>query len=137
VTTPTQQEAAFYAKIEAMDPMTRQYLVTALWAELDQSDPNTGGDPLDKNCCLNDFDPKTVDAAISDCADFRRRAGGLLDGLDLSTVGHDFWLTRQGHGAGFWDGDYKEEIGQALTKLSKEFGEIGEIYAQDGAVYIR
>jgi hypothetical protein len=136
MTGPTPQEAAFYAKVEALDPMTKQYLVTALWAELDQSDPNTGGNPLDDNYCLNDFDPETVDNAIADCTEFRRRAGTLLDGLDLSTVGHDFWLTRQGHGAGFWDGDYEDSVGEALTKLSKEFGEIGEIYAQDGTVYI-
>jgi len=34
-------------------------------------------------------------------------------------AGHDFWLTRNGHGAGFWDGDWPE-TGDALTEASKE-----------------
>ena len=34
---------------------------------------------------------------------------------------HDFWLTRNGHGAGFWDRGLGE-IGDILTKASKTFG---------------
>lgn len=26
---------------------------------------------------------------------------------ECERIGHDFWLTRNGHGAGFWDGDWK------------------------------
>jgi len=41
-------------------------------------------------------------------------------------AGHDFALTRNGHGAGFWDRDYKdkegEKVGQALTEASKSAG---------------
>lgn len=33
-------------------------------------------------------------------------------------AGHDFWLTARGHGAGFWDGDWKQN-GDALTELAK------------------
>lgn len=35
-------------------------------------------------------------------------------------VGHDLWLTAAGHGAGFWDGDWPEEIGDQLTQLAKK-----------------
>ena len=34
---------------------------------------------------------------------------------------HDFWLTRNGHGAGFWDRGLGE-VGEILTKASKAFG---------------
>ena len=37
-------------------------------------------------------------------------------------AGHDFWLTRNGHGCGFWDGDWPELIGEKLTEASKDFG---------------
>ena len=32
-------------------------------------------------------------------------------------IGHDFWLTRNGHGAGFWDGDWDDAdfVKRALT----------------------
>jgi hypothetical protein len=42
-------------------------------------------------------------------------------GNDLAgAAGHDFQLTRNGHGAGFWDGDWKH--GDELTALAKTFG---------------
>ena len=43
---------------------------------------------------------------------------------------HDFILTRNGHGAGFWDGDCNEPIATKLTDLCKKFGEI-EVYLSD------
>ena len=43
---------------------------------------------------------------------------------DMERAGHDFWLTRNGHGAGFWDGDWEQKIGQRATDASKRFGEI-------------
>lgn len=36
-------------------------------------------------------------------------------------AGHDFWLTRSGHGAGFWDRGLGE-LGERLTKASKAYG---------------
>ena len=43
---------------------------------------------------------------------------------DLTDLaGHDFWLTRNGHGAGFWDGDYPESEETILTDAARTFGE--------------
>lgn len=36
-------------------------------------------------------------------------------------VGHDFWLTRNRHGAGFWDRGKPE--GDRLTELANAYGE--------------
>ena len=53
----------------------------------------------------------TVAAAQADCNRFRELAGKLLNENADDTMGaHDFWLTRNGHGAGFWDGDWPEEF---------------------------
>jgi hypothetical protein len=38
---------------------------------------------------------------------------------DISDIAHDFCLTRNHEGAGFWDGDY--ECGEALTRLAQRF----------------
>jgi hypothetical protein len=48
-----------------------------------------------------------------------------LDKLDAEKCGHDFWLTRNGHGAGFWDRSELKahDLGERLTKLCKEFPE--------------
>jgi len=47
---------------------------------------------------------------------------------------HDFWLTRNHHGAGFWDRKLEDERGafamQLLTEASHRFGEI-DLYIGD------
>ena len=40
-----------------------------------------------------------------------------------SCAGHDFWMTRQGQGVGFWDRGLPEDVDEALTGASKAFGE--------------
>lgn len=40
-------------------------------------------------------------------------------------LGHDFYLTRHRHGAGFWDGDYDHILGhEKLTEISHGFSEM-------------
>lgn len=36
----------------------------------------------------------------------------------------DFWLTRNGHGAGFWDGDWPVPAATRLTEASEKAGEV-------------
>jgi hypothetical protein len=48
-------------------------------------------------------------------------------GIDASEVsdemlGHDLWLTRNGHGVGFWDRDLGD-LGDLLTDLADLMGE--------------
>jgi hypothetical protein len=117
-----------------MDDFTRQYLETALWSSTDECRED-GGDPMDANYGIEDIDPDAVAAAVADCDRFREAAGELLDEHPDATMGaHDFWLTRNGHGAGFWDGDWPEN-GDRLTELSKTFGECHLYIGDDGAVY--
>lgn len=62
----------------------------------------------------------------SDCAKFLEQTETLLDETDYrsSQAGHDFFLTRNRHGAGFWEGDHcTKEQGQKLTQISHTFGE--------------
>jgi hypothetical protein len=125
------------------DPMTlpemvRDYLACALFAENDQSDPETGGDPLDRNYGIIDFAPEALAQAKADCWAFLRKAAPmlrpLLDRGLLKSVGHDLWLTRNGHGAGFWDRGYPKEVGDALTKIAHDMGqEVPEV--ADGKIY--
>lgn len=69
---------------------------------------------------LLEVDGKTVRQWIADSE---------LDAACTGTPAHDFWYTRQGHGCGFWDGDYSDKIADALTKAAKQIGEsYGEIY---------
>lgn len=47
-----------------------------------------------------------------------------------------FWLTRNGHGAGFWENDYgTEEQCDKLTEACKAFGEFNLYPGDDGRLY--
>jgi hypothetical protein len=67
---------------------------------------------------------------LIDCGNFIQKAIHLMEGLDLSQCGHDFWLTRNRHGTGFWDRGYEESIANKLTELSKKAGEY-YVYGDD------
>jgi hypothetical protein len=47
---------------------------------------------------------------------------------------HDFWLTRNRHGCGFWDGSYKD-LGDRLTNAAQAFGECDLYVGDDGKIY--
>lgn len=106
------------------DDFTKHYLVTALW-----SSNGDDGEPLDAKWDITDFSVKSLIRAEQDCAVFQRLGRKALaqayekeTGYDEEQAGHDFWLTRNGHGAGFWDRGLGE-CGDKLTKLAKLFGE--------------
>ncbi len=113
---------------------------TALWT-------STGNDdkPLDRDYGIEDIHIDTRSLLEKECEDFLRRLSeeGLLEKAisktNLETIMHDFWLTRNGQGAGFWDGDYDEDFndnfGQKLTDVAKEFGSVELYVGDDGVIY--
>jgi hypothetical protein len=121
-----------------LDDFTHGYLAAALWAETDDNDT-----PLDSLYSIEDFAPEAMTRAVADCAKFQADNSETLarveyprnDFNDMAHAGHDFWLTRNGHGAGFWDGDLPDDIGDALTKASKQFGQVDIYPGDDGKLY--
>lgn len=101
--------------------MIEAYIQAALWSSSDESRPD-GGDPLDRNYTSGDFDVVSLGKIREECRAFLR-ANHEHVGLRFEDAGHDFWLTRCGHGAGFWDGDWPEPAATILTEASKEAGE--------------
>jgi hypothetical protein len=74
-----------------------------------------------------DIHPDTLEIMMNDCKKFIDLKGHLIIDENCkrencwSQAGHDFWLTRNHHGAGFWDGDWEKAIGDELTKTSHCF----------------
>jgi len=104
---------------------------TALWSTTDDNDR-----PLDDTKTAADIDPATLDQMVADCAEFRAANKEILARYTDEDAGHDFWLTRNRHGAGFWDGDYAEADGEALTTAAHAFGEVWPYVGDDGRIYI-
>ncbi len=128
--------------------VTDSYLATALWSSLDHDKVDKYGNSpnFDGNYDVSDFSALGHAEAYIDCNNFINLLkctecvgyDSLYDAAeDLQgdeSIGHDFWLTRNGHGAGFWDGDYGI-YGDLLTEVCKNFGECN-LFAQDGEVGI-
>ena len=138
------------------DDFVDGYITAMLWSTNDESDPNTGGDPLDKNYSRSDLAPEALKKIKIDCAKFfknNRRDLRLYcdnvvrhsDGSCMEYAGHDFWLTRCGHGCGFWDrdgvgasgrGEAPVGLGKRLTDAAHKMGEVWP-YVADGKIYVQ
>lgn len=100
---------------------------------MDESSPN-GGEPMDANYGIADLAPETLELIKADCAAFQEQHGDDIRD-DVERAGHDFWLTRCGHGSGFWDGDWVDDVGERLTAASHSWGEVTLYVGDDGRIY--
>lgn len=142
-----------------LDSFTLAYVESALWSSTSEE-----GEPLDGLYSIDDIHPDTLAEMVKDCEDFRE-SFGQFTAADEERAGHDFWLTRNGHGAGFWDGDWSDEypieriegetddqwdfragskpyevkpyrtIGDFLTAMSKPHGEFNLYVGDDGMIH--
>jgi len=113
--------------------MTHHYLIAALWSSNDESTPQ-GGEPFDLNYCIEDIAPESLEQAEQDCLSFLQVNEIDIAG-DYKQAGHDFWLTRNHHGAGFWDGDWGKERGERLTAASHAYRELCPVVGDDRLIY--
>jgi hypothetical protein len=123
-----------YVSELALKPFLRQYVETALWSS---TDPESSI-PLDRDYSHGDLSREALTQMEVDCEDFLLMLPEHLVELvdsDLERAGHDFWLTRNHHGAGFWDGDWGEAEGRELTKLSHAYGSADLYIGDDGQIY--
>jgi len=115
------------------------YREAILWAGSDwhgMVDDNP--DPLDDNYGDDDWTDEAKAEMAAECLDFiRGNRADLVLAHTLRTdaagdpyegwawLGHDFALTRNGHGAGFWDRGIGD-VGRRLTDACRPYGETNE-----------
>lgn len=114
----------------------QSYIETALWSSTDSD-----GVPLDDSKYADaELATETLKRFEADCEKFQEQGAKLFPeyfaGRMAEITAHDFWLTRNRHGAGFWDGDYPKEIGEALTELAHSFGECDLYIGDNGQIYV-
>ncbi len=122
-------------------PIVAAYIEAALWVETVETG-NHEHQHYDKSFSaagytIEDLGHGELKAAIRDCLAFYCAAGDLLEGLDPEHIGHDFWLTRCGHGAGFWDRGLGDagDILTALVGHGTLFPNLDLCVGDDGKVY--
>lgn len=132
-----------------LNEFTWAYIEAALWAS-SATDDTTGEEyeSLEK-FEFEAIDQDTLDRMAADCAKFQAdnaadlsRAANLGDYRNReykpeARAGHDFFLTRCGHGVGFWD-RHLGEVGERLSEAAEKFGswyfwvENGRIFGEKG-----
>ncbi|MFW5871481.1 MAG: hypothetical protein ACOCUT_00090 [bacterium] len=105
------------------------YIDCALWAESADIEPELDESFADCGFSVISLTEETRKKMEDDCEKFLQKAENLLDeeknvrkdNFRFDIAGQDFWLTRNGHGAGFWDGGW--HYGKELTEIANEFPE--------------
>jgi hypothetical protein len=134
-----------------MNPSLEQLAITLLWSENDNAD-ESGGEPLDANYSVTDIDEASLQKLHKRFQSFVERAEQLLTakfGGDWSSIDdfyigasngsyqteHDYILTVNGHGVGFWEKhDWQEAAGEILTALAQKETEIHAYVGDDGKI---
>jgi hypothetical protein len=102
-----------------MDAFTKGYITAIFWTEEEE----IGSD-------LSLLSEQALQSIHADCTAFQA-AHRVSCERDPEQAGHDFWLTRNGRGAGFWDNP--ELWGDFTFILTEDAHDYGELSAhQDG-----
>ena len=123
-----------YTFYQSLDEFTTSYIESLLWSETDNAN-ESGGEPLDRNYDWSDFTLEALHKIKNDCKAFQEQNAELLTQAgDDDQNGHDFCLTRNGHGAGFWDRGYGD-VGDKLTQACRPYGEMN-VTVYRGKLYV-
>lgn len=125
------------ARKEALDEFVRSYALTALWSTAD-----VDGLALDETYDVDDIDDDTMRSMRDDCEDFITSNLDLLQkteesiagySVDYMAQGRDFWLSRNGHGAGFFDHGW-EDVWRELQAAARVYGTVNLSPTEDGKI---
>lgn len=142
-----------------LDAFTQGYIEALFFTEEESLRfPDTGeglgGRMNDGGVGFSDLAPAALADIIADCEAFKNspawyaasEAFGNMTADEArrnafpmneeAQAGHDFWLTRNGHGAGFWDGDWPEPYASKLDAAAKAAGSLDAYLGDDGKVYV-
>lgn len=115
-------------EFQKLDSFTQGYVHAIFFTECHSDNPEL------VDATFSDLAPETLATIIADCAAFQEANTTLLDTAcntpryDSKRAGTDYWLTRNGHGAGFWD----RGLGETGSRLSDMARLDGSRYAYKG-----
>ena len=113
-----------------MNKALEAYIEAALWSSTDDD-----GEPMDDSYDYGDISFATRQEMRKDVEAFIRVNVADIGDMDAGQVGHDFWLTRNHHGAGFWDRGLGAR-GKRLTDAAHVYGESDIYVGDDGKLYV-
>jgi len=120
-----------------LDQFIQGYIACMLWTE---EEPLL--EDADLPAAADDLAPETVALIRQECQEFVEANRRLITeavrrepSYTWARAGHDFWLTRNHHGAGYWDRGL-EEVGELLTNAAQARGEKDLYRGDDTLLYL-
>jgi hypothetical protein len=129
----------------SLDSFTLGYVASML-ASTSISD--TDDSPLSDRYSLSDIAPDTLSSIVADCAAFQATNAHALESsygsrgeyatreADPEYAGHLYWLNRNGHGIGYWGGEWPAPHDDTLSRAATRRGEVWAYIGDDGLVYV-
>jgi len=131
-----------------MNPTLIALAETILYSECDDN-----GVPFDANYFIEDFDEESLKKLYGEYQQFlsvveekiTEKIGEEWDCIDdfydlaqpaLNQTEYDYILTRNRHGAGFWDGDWSDSVSEILTDAAQAQGEFDVYVGDDQKIYL-
>jgi hypothetical protein len=106
------------------DAFTRAYFEAMEWTDCTSDElENADG-----------WSDELIASSERDCVSFQETNTDDLTDIDPAQAGHDFWLTRNRHGAGFWDRGYGA-VGDRLTEAAHAYGAVDLYAGDDNLIY--
>lgn len=123
----------------ALDEFTRGFIKALFFSET--------GEPEDEalqEVSFEELAPEALKKIQTDCTAFakanqsdlaaaRKQKPGDCTAL---RAGEDFCYTRNGHGTGFWDGDWPEPYGKRLTQAAHTYPDLNLYRGDDQLIYV-
>lgn len=121
------------AEFDALDEFTQGYIECAFFC-----DASPDNEELE-NAGFEDLATEALARMVRDCDEFQNANAAALEEYyehrPPSHAGHDLWLTRNRHGAGFWDRGLPGDLGQRLTDAAHAMGSRSLYLGDNGYVY--
>lgn len=131
-----------------VNPTLAALAETILFCECDDD-----GVPLDANYRIEDFDKESLDKLYNEYQKFvsvvekqiTEEIGDNWDCIDdfydlaqptLNQTEYDYILTRNSHGAGFWDGDWAPEVSEILADAARSQHKFTAYVGDDEKIYL-
>lgn len=131
-------DSAFAKVFAGLDSFTQGYVECMFFTDTSSDSEDLAG------ATFAELAPDTLIQIIQECADFQELAKANLEvacnhpkitNYTMARAGHDFWLTRNGHGAGFWDRGLGP-VGNRLSDDAKSFGSCDMYRGDDKKIYL-
>ena len=136
----TTQKTDVWNRKTDKDKFIRAYIECALWSTTNENCDMGSG--LDALFDLDNLSDDLFNSMVQNCESFLFNFNDTLIRLEqmhsygFEQAGHDFWLSHNGHGAGFFDRDALRDT-ETLEKFEAHCETVKELnlYENEGVIY--